>query len=67
MINTVFRYRITIILQYMNCDQINIAYIKMQFGDEQEVLYFIAPTDKEKKLWMSTLKQGLYKINIMHA
>ena len=43
----------------MNCDQTNIVYIKMQFGDEQEVLYFIAPTEKEKKLWMSTLEQGL--------
>lgn len=38
----------------------------MQFGDEQEVLYFIAPTEEEKKLWMSTLEQGLY-INISHA
>ncbi len=44
----------------------------MQFGDEQEVLYFIAPTEKEKKSWMSMLEQGLTRYNIisklcMHA
>ena len=34
----------------------------MQFGDEKEVLYFIAPTKEEKKLWMSMLEQGLTSI-----
>ena len=31
----------------------------MQFGDEMEVLYLIAPTEEEKKLWMYKLEQGL--------
>ena len=31
----------------------------MQFGDEMEVLYLIAPTEEEKKLWMYKLEQDL--------
>jgi hypothetical protein len=30
----------------------------MQFGDNEEALYFIADTVKEKNEWMSKLKRG---------